>query len=67
MVWSSDLHRSAEGDSGRQVNHREHADIFTIPPPAEDPRPFWQRLLSSLRVDIDLKAMRFWIKGEASW
>jgi hypothetical protein len=35
--------------------------------PEEDGRPFWARLLLSLRPDFDLKKGQFWIKGEAEF
>lgn len=41
--------------------------VFTKQPVQEDSRPFWLRLLTSLRVHIDLKKREFGLRGKADF
>lgn len=67
MVWASDVHRSPSGDCGRKINRHTMEAVFTKQPVQEDSRPFWLRLLTSLRVHIDLKKREFGLRGKADF
>jgi hypothetical protein len=41
--------------------------VFTKQPLPEDGRPFWARLLASLRPHIDLKKKEITIRGKADF
>jgi len=67
MVRPSHIHRSSQSDSGRQISDYALEKIVTQQTPPEDKRPFWMRLLTSVRVHIDLKKREAGIRGKADF
>lgn len=49
------------------IRLRDMQAIFARPVPKEDLRPFWKRLLTSLRPHADLKKKEFTIRGGAKF